>query len=33
LCPACGGMMKQYKKCCGNPNGYKGCKCGWKVTI
>jgi len=33
LCPACGGKLKIYKACCGSPNGYKGCNCGYKVTL
>jgi predicted RNA-binding Zn-ribbon protein involved in translation (DUF1610 family) len=32
-CPSCGRAMKLYKKCCGNPNGYKGCKCGFKYVL
>ncbi len=31
LCPNCGKKLKLYKKCCGNPNGYVGCNCGYKV--
>ncbi len=33
LCPACGKKMKLYKKCCGSPNGYKGCNCGYKISL
>jgi hypothetical protein len=32
-CPACEGLMKVYKPCCGNPKGYKGCRCGYKYSI
>ena len=31
ICPSCGKKMKQYKACCGAPQGYKGCICGYKV--
>jgi hypothetical protein len=32
-CPACGGMMKKYKPCCGSPIGYLKCsKCGYKIA-
>lgn len=33
LCPACGKNLKSYPACCGSPNGYKGCLCGWKVVL
>ena len=33
LCPNCGKKLKLYKKCCGNPFGYKGCSCGYKVQL
>ena len=33
LCPVCGKKLKLYKKCCGNPFGYKGCVCGYKVHL
>lgn len=33
LCPACGKKMKLMKPCCGSPNGYKKCNCGYKVVL
>ncbi len=31
-CPTgCGRKLIQYNPCCGSPNGYKGCACGYKV--
>jgi len=32
-CPNCGKNMKLYKKCCGSPNGYRGCNCGYKIML
>ena len=33
-CPACENKtLYSYKKCCGNPNGYLGCRCGYKVQL
>jgi hypothetical protein len=32
-CPACGKTMKLYRPCCGSPQGFKGCPCGFKVNI
>lgn len=33
-CPACNvGVLKIYKSCCGSPNGYKGCRCGYKIQL
>lgn len=33
VCPLCGKKMKRYRPCCGNPHGYDGCGCGFKVTL
>jgi hypothetical protein len=33
LCPICGKKMKLYRPCCGSPNGYKGCNCGYKYVV
>jgi predicted amidophosphoribosyltransferase len=30
-CPNCGKLMRKYNPCCGSPNGYIGCVCGYKV--
>ena len=32
-CPACKSNMKKYPPCCGMPLGYKGCKCGYKISF
>lgn len=32
-CPSCKEKLRKFKPCCGSPNGYKGCKCGYKVII
>lgn len=33
-CPICGRKMRQYKPCCGSPEGYIGClPCNWKEPI
>jgi hypothetical protein len=32
-CPVCGKKMRLYKPCCGANNGYKGCRCGYKVIL
>lgn len=32
-CPVCGRDMRKFKKCCGSPNGYKGCNCGYRVQL
>ena len=29
-CPICLRTLRKYKACCGNPNGYDGCVCGYK---
>lgn len=31
-CPLCGRIMRKYKPCCGNPHGYTGCPCGYKIA-
>jgi len=33
ICPLCGKPLKQMKPCCGSPNGYKMCVCGYKIII
>lgn len=33
LCPNCKKKMRIYKPCCGNPKGYKGCVCGYKIQL
>lgn len=32
-CPNCGKLIRKYKPCCGSPHGYKGCICGYKITL
>jgi hypothetical protein len=33
VCPNCGKRMKKYKPCCGAPNGFKGCSCGYRIEL
>jgi len=31
-CPTgCGRKLKEYAACCGSPQGYKGCSCGYRI--